>query len=122
PHILMDPGYALAMLYATLHSGPRQDLDLARAYAESAVELAETIEDPFALSFHQNGLALVELRSGRPEEALKLVTAGLELLKSEDRGQQHHAVLFANRARVLQSLGRLEEAQRDLDTAVSRDP
>lgn len=121
PVVLMSTAYSLAMLSTTFHRPERHDLARARSLMNEAIEIAEQLGDPLALSFQHNGLALVELRSGRPEAAFALVTKAIEIAET-GRGEQHRAVLYANRARVHQELGRLTDALADFDTAVALDP
>ncbi|MCE7010902.1 tetratricopeptide repeat protein [Kibdelosporangium philippinense] len=122
PATLMATNYSLAMLHTTFHARP--DLSRAHSLARKAVELADELSDPFARSFQRNGLALVELRFGRPEAALDLTTEALGILGTElpDSALEHHAIVHLNRARILQALGRLDEALQDFDAAVARDP
>lgn len=124
PRILLATNYSLAMLYTTFHEPARRDLERAEAFARKAVELADDQGGPFERSFQRNGLALVELRSGRPSAALDLATEAIRIIETElpDGARQHHAVLHLNRARVLETLGRLEEAQQAFDTAIACDP
>ena len=124
PDVLMATSYSLAVLYTTFHRPERRDLDLARTFAREAVALADQLENPFARSFQRNGLALVELRSGRPHDAFALVTKAIEIVETDlpERGQQHRAVLYANRARIHQGVGELEKALRDFDIALLLDP
>ncbi|MFC0111343.1 tetratricopeptide repeat protein [Kibdelosporangium aridum] len=124
PDTLMATNYSLAMLYAAFHEPARRDLQRAKAFAQKAVELADGLGHPFARSFQRNGLALVELRSGNADAALELTTECVRIMETElpDSAREHHAVLHINRARVLQTLGLLEEARQDFDTAIACDP
>lgn len=123
PRVHLSTSYSLAMLHCMFHV--EKDLPLARAYAQNALALSGTVEDAeergFLTSFHLNALALVEMRSGRLEEALRLVDSAMQALAG-DRYLQHRSVLFHNRSKVCQALGRLDEAKRDLDSAVDLDP
>ncbi len=124
PDTLMATNYSLAMLYTAFHEPARRDLERAKALAQKAVDLADGLGHPFARSFQRNGLALVELRSGNPDAALELTTECIRIMDTElpDGAREHYAVLHINRARVLQTLGRLKEAQQDFDTAIACDP
>jgi tetratricopeptide (TPR) repeat protein len=121
PQVHLSTSYSLSILHSMFHAERNQPL--AKAYAQNALALAGTIEveQGFLTSFHLNGLALVEMNSGRLEEAARLVTLALEALV-DDRYEQHRSVLFHNRAKVHQALGLLDEAKRDFDTAVESDP
>lgn len=124
PKLMLATNYSLAMLYAMLHETARRDLGRAKAYAQKAVELADEQGDPFARSFQRNALALIELRSGRPGTALDLTTEAVRIMETElpEGAKQHQAVVQVNRARVLQGLGRLEEALQGYDNAIACDP
>jgi tetratricopeptide (TPR) repeat protein len=129
PRAHMQASYARAMLY-TRHNR-REDLDHERAKGllNTAVAfsrlLFEGTERAFRLVFNRNGLALVEAHMGNLPEALRLVTEGLELLDAElELGEHrlHRSVLMHNRAQVLASMGRLDEARVAMDAVIAVDP
>ena len=124
PDVLMTTAYSLAMLYTTFHRPEHRDLGLARTLAREAIAVADQLGDPFARSFQRNGLALVELRSRHPHDAFMLVTQAIKIVETElpERAQQHRAVLYANRARVHQSVSEPDKALRDFDVAIRLDP
>lgn len=125
--IIMQASYALAMLY-TRHYQERNH-DLARKWMLQAIKYAKMIADPkdrsFQTVFNENGLALIELHQGNSEEALRLVTEGLERLDHElapDEHLLHRSVLMANRAQILGYQKRYEEAIEMMSIVIERDP
>jgi tetratricopeptide (TPR) repeat protein len=122
-------GYAMGLLYTRFHPQERRDNDLAKAYMTNVIAMAMLLPDAadrvFNTVFHQNGLALVEMRMGNLLESHRLVTEGLERLERElpaDRHRLHKSVLVHNRARVNVALGRLSDALADFTTVVELDP
>ncbi|MCZ4123561.1 tetratricopeptide repeat protein [Streptomyces sp. H39-S7] len=129
PVVHMVSSYALAMLYTRIHPEELLDPDLAKQYVNNSIAIAQQLPDPaeraFHTVFHQNGLALVELRRGHPETALRLVTEGLARLDRElEAGAHslHRSVLLHNRAQVNVALGRLDDALEDFDGVLALDP
>lgn len=129
PHVHMELAYSTAMLYARHYPEPRRDYQRARAWMNLSIAIASLAEDPKKRAFHtvfgHNGLALVEVRQKRPEEALRMLEEGMARLDRElDPGEHalHRAVLRYNRAQVLGQMGRLEESLRDYMTVVELDP
>lgn len=119
--------YGLAMLDARHQDPARRDLAAARQWINTAVAISTLLPDPyeraFKLGFDRNGLALVELREGRPEAALALVDSALDLARElGERHPVHRMVLRANRARLLAVLGRVKEALADYGAAIALDP
>ncbi|WP_101787374.1 tetratricopeptide repeat protein [Nonomuraea indica] len=119
--------YGLAMLDARHQDPARRDLAAARQWINTAVAVSTLLPDPyeraFKLGFDRNGLALVELREGRPEAALALVDSALDLARElGERHPVHRMVLRANRARLLAVLGRVKEALADYGAAIALDP
>ncbi len=121
--------YSTAMLLVRHHDPARRDLDAAMAWVNEAIAISRLLPDPavraFKLGFDLNGRALIEMRLGRPREALALVEEAIELA---DKGLApgahpiHRLVLRANRAHLLAALGRPGEALADLDAAIAADP
>ncbi|MEC3992669.1 ATP-binding protein [Actinacidiphila sp. DG2A-62] len=70
PVVHMVSAYAISMLYTRAHPQERLDTAVAREYVNNAIAIASQLADPEERAFHtvfqQNGLALVELREGRP--------------------------------------------------------
>lgn len=119
--------YGLAMLDARHQDPARRDLAAAREWINTAIAVSTLLPDPyeraFKLGFDRNGLALVELREGRPEAALALVDSALDLARElGERHPVHRMVLRANRARLLAVLGRVKEALADYGAAIALDP
>ncbi|MFG3442318.1 tetratricopeptide repeat protein [Nonomuraea sp. NPDC047897] len=119
--------YGLAMLDARHRDPARRDLAAAREWINTAIAISTLLPDPydraFKLGFDRNGLALVELREGRPKAALALVDSALDLARElGERHPVHRMVLRANRARLLAVLGRAKEALADYGAAIALDP
>lgn len=126
PIVHMKLAYETAMLYARHYDGDRRNPGLARAWVNQAIAIASWISDPkeraFYSVFYRNGLALVETRVGRVDEALQLLDEGIERLDRElglGERTMHRTGLRYNRAQVNSMSGRLEEALADY-TAVMR--
>ncbi|MGX7826024.1 tetratricopeptide repeat protein [Actinokineospora sp. 24-640] len=117
PAVHMKVAYGMAMLYARHHAPERHDYQVARGWLNLAIALASQLEDPkertYFTVFNGNGLALVAIRQGRPDEAIALLDEGMERLDRDlDPGERamHRAGLRYNRARLHTMLGRLDEA------------
>ncbi|GGS46638.1 tetratricopeptide repeat protein [Actinokineospora fastidiosa] len=117
PATHMKVAYGLAMLYARHHPTERHDYQVARAWLNLAIALAAGLEDPkdrtYFTVFNGNGLALVAIRQGRPDEAMRLLNDGMARMDRElDPGERamHRAGLRYNRARIHSMLGNLHEA------------
>ncbi|WP_345023534.1 tetratricopeptide repeat protein [Nonomuraea roseoviolacea] len=127
PAVHAAAAYGLAMLDARHPDPARRDLARAREWVNEAIAISTLLPDPFErafkLGFDRNGLALVELREGRPEAALALVESALELaVELGERHPLHRLVLHANRGRLLAALGRTKEALAEYTTAIALDP
>ncbi|WP_282695938.1 tetratricopeptide repeat protein [Streptomyces sp. CC208A] len=116
----MKLAYETGMLYARHYPPERRDEGLARAWVNQAIGIADLLPDPderaFFSVFNRNGLALVEVRAGRPDEALRLLDEGIERLDRElglGRRSWHRTGLRYNRAQVNAMSGRLAEALED---------
>jgi len=129
PVFHMHAAYATAMLY-TRHLAPeRRNLHVAKRWVQEAIAISQLLPDPkeraFRTVFHQNGLALIEVRLGRPFEAQRLVVEGLERLNRELEPGEHRlqrSVMLYNRAQVNNVLGKLDEALADFTTLIAQDP
>ncbi|GAA4903267.1 tetratricopeptide (TPR) repeat protein [Stackebrandtia albiflava] len=129
PAIHQQAAYATAMLYTRHHETDVRDDRLAKAWINQAIAFAALDPDPpsraFHSAFYRNGLALIELHLGDPQQALDLVEDGLRRLDTgldADRHRLHRSVLRYNRAQVLAGLGRVAEALTDYDTVIALDP
>ncbi|MEO3776553.1 tetratricopeptide repeat protein [Micromonospora sp. B11E3] len=129
PLIHMHAAYGTAMLFARHYGDQRRDSQRARRWLNQAVAIASLLPDPkeraFYSVFHRNGIALVETREGRPEEALRLLNEGIARLDQElEPGEQllHRTGLRYNRAQVYGMSGRLEEALADYSSVIEVDP
>ncbi|MEU9301964.1 tetratricopeptide repeat protein [Streptomyces sp. NPDC048269] len=116
----MKLAYEIGMLYARHYPEERRDERKARAWVNLAIAIADLLPDPkeraFYSVFNRNGLALVEVRAGRPDEALRLLDEGMERLDRElGLGERtwHRVGLRYNRAQVNGMSGRLEAALED---------
>lgn len=129
PEMQMHAAYGTAMLFARHHAEGRRDPVAARGWLNVAIALSGALPDEkdriFYEVFNRNGLALVEVRDGRPQEALRLVTEGIERLDRElDPEDQllHRTGLRYNRALVHVMLGDLPAALADYDHVIAIDP
>jgi tetratricopeptide (TPR) repeat protein len=131
PKIHLHAAYGRAMLYARFLPSERRDRLKAKSWINTAIALAGQLPDAqrraFMLSFHENGLALIETYLGEPQRALDLVDAGLARIEIEgaDPGTSlllHRSVLRYNRAQLLSRMGRLDEALIAYDEAIAADP
>ncbi|MGV9532483.1 tetratricopeptide repeat protein [Streptosporangium sandarakinum] len=129
PIVHMELAYSTAMLYARHYPEPRRDYQRARIWMNMSIAIASLVEDPKKRAFHSvfghNGLALVEVRQKRADEALRMLEDGMARLDRElEPGEHalHRAVLRYNRAQVLGMMGRLEESLSDYLAVVELDP
>ncbi|QMU77851.1 tetratricopeptide repeat protein [Streptacidiphilus sp. PB12-B1b] len=129
PRVHMHAAYATAMLYTRHLPEGQRDHRLALGWTNIAIAIASQLQggedQAFSTVFQQNGRALVEGHLGNAEEALALVTGGLERLDRElGEGEHglHRSVLRHNRAQVLKGLGRLDEARQDYEKVIALDP
>ncbi|MFD1536448.1 tetratricopeptide repeat protein [Nonomuraea guangzhouensis] len=121
--------YATAMLLVRHHDPGERDPEAAMAWINEAVALTSLLPDrrerAFHLGFDLNGKALIEVRRGNTEVALRLVQQAIELAERDlapGRHPVHKAVLRANRAQLTALLGDAEGALADLDAVVAADP
>ncbi|MCY0941813.1 tetratricopeptide repeat protein [Streptomyces antarcticus] len=124
----MSLAYETGMLYARHFPPELRDDRRARAYVNQAIAISDLLPDPkeraFYSVFNRNGLALVEVRAGRPDEALRLLDEGIERLDRElGIGERtwHRVGLRYNRAQVNGMSGRLEEALADYASIIDAD-
>lgn len=124
----MALAYETGMLYARHFPPELRDDRRARAYVNQAIAISDLLPDlkerAFYSVFNRNGLALVEVRAGRPDEALRLLDEGIERLDRElGIGERtwHRVGLRYNRAQVNGMSGRLEEALADYASIIDAD-
>lgn len=129
PEVHMHLAYATAMLWTRHFGDDKRDHGRARGWLNLSIALAGVLPDPadriFYSVFNRNGLALVEVRDGRTDEAVRLVTEGMERLDRElgpDEHALHRSGLRYNRAQVYGMVGRLEEAVADYTESLRTDP
>ncbi|QKW19302.1 tetratricopeptide repeat protein [Kitasatospora sp. NA04385] len=129
PDIHLQCAYGTAMLYTRFLTGERRDYRLARGWINTAIALAGQHPDPaeraFRTAFNRNGLALIEVREGRPEAALALLDAciaHLDEVLAPGSHALHRSVLVHNRAQVHAGLGRHEDAVADYSAVIAVDP
>lgn len=129
PSVHMQAAYGRAMLYTRFYDRPRQDQRQAKAWINTAIAISSLLPDAqqraFNLTFHENGLALIEMHLGDETEALRLVTAGLDRLAAElgpDEQTLHRSVLRYNRAQLLAKMRRLDDAIAEYTQAIQADP
>jgi tetratricopeptide (TPR) repeat protein len=124
----MSLAYETGMLYARHFPPERRDERRARAWVNQAIAISDLLPDPkeraFYSVFNRNGLALVEVRAGRPDEALRLLDEGIQRLDRElGIGERtwHRVGLRYNRAQVNGMSGRLEDALADYASIIDAD-
>ena len=129
PRAHMSLYYALGIVYTRIHEPEHKDHQRARAFMNTAIEIAKLLPEPADRAFHtvfmSNGKALVEMHLRDPHAALALVENGIALLDEElapGQHRLHRSVLHHNRSQLLAGVGRLDEAIADLDHVVSVDP
>jgi tetratricopeptide (TPR) repeat protein len=129
PWVRATTHYAIAMLFAR-HFGPaRRDINRAVALLNEALATTEQIADPRQRSYYRaflaNGMAFLEVRNGNVDGAMKSMEDDLRVLDgdlADLEDLQHRVVARNNRATLLSSLRRHEEALTDLDFVVEKDP
>ena len=129
PSVHLQAAYGRAMLYTRFYEPARRNHHKARAAINTAIAISSLLPEDeqrlFNLTFNENGLALIAMHLGDPEEALALITDGLRRLDTElGVGTQtlHRSVLRYNRAQLLARMGRTDEAVAEYDEAIAADP
>lgn len=129
PSVHLQAAYGRAMLYTRFYDRPRRDHRRAKAWINTAIAMSSLLPDnqqrAFNLTFHENGLALIEMHLGDEAEALRLVSTGLDRLAAElgpDEQTLHRSVLRYNRAQLLARMGRRDEAIAEYTQAIQADP
>ncbi|BFV60010.1 hypothetical protein KCMC57_up51140 [Kitasatospora sp. CMC57] len=129
PEIHLQCAYGTAMLYTRFLDDDQRDHRVARGWINTAIAFATRTPDPkeraFRTAFNRNGLALIEVREGRPEAALALLdecVARLDEILDPGEHALHRSVLVYNRAQVHGGLGRHEDAVADYTSVITVDP
>lgn len=128
PALRSHCAYAMAILNARFHPAERRDYGAARAWIEKAIAFTESLPDSEARAAHivflNNPLALVEMRTGHDEEALRLLSGGLQRLAREapSKYETESIILLRNRARIHVAMGRPERALDDYATLLRLEP
>jgi tetratricopeptide (TPR) repeat protein len=125
----MQAAYGRAMLFTRYFEPERRNLTLARAWINTALVIADGAPDAkrraYNLTFNENGLALIAMHLGDPEEALQLVDGGLKRMAAElsasEQGQ-HASVLRHNRTQLLARMGRTADAIEQYAAVIDADP
>jgi tetratricopeptide (TPR) repeat protein len=129
PSVHLQAAYGRAMLFTRFYDDDRLDHGRAKAWINTAIAISSLMEEgerrAFNLTFNENGLALIEMHLGDAEEALRLVTAGLDRLDAgsdPERHALHRSVLRYNRAQLLGRIGPPEAAVQEYDRVIESDP
>lgn len=129
PSVHLQAAYGRAMLLTRFYDPERLDHLRAKGWINTAIAISSLLPEAqrraFNVTFNENGLALIEMHLGDAQEALRLVTQGLERLDRElapDAQTLHRSVLRYNRAQLLAKLRRAEEAVREYTKAIDADP
>jgi len=128
PALLAHGAYAMAILNARLYAPERRNFDDAQLWLEKAVAFTDRAPASTArsvnIAFLKNTRALVEMRQGRPLEAIRLLSEGLEYLQAEapDRYEMESTLLLHNRARLHIALKDFSKAIEDFSTLLRHEP
>ncbi len=128
--LLSQSYYFMSMLYARIL--PKQDRDLDKAEECLVLSNDEIMQADlpkhkklFAISFNQNGVALIRHRQGHYQEAIELCEACINQLNAHfkpDEHRLHRSVLLFNLAQVYAVTGSSEKAIVYLSEAMEMDP
>jgi tetratricopeptide (TPR) repeat protein len=124
----MNDAYMMAMIYTRHLDAARIDQDLALAWVNTALALAQGAppeKHAFFTAFMSNARALVELHRGNIGGSLRLVNESIRIADEHlgaEEHQLHRTVLLNNRARVLLGLKDYDGALRAFDEVLERDP
>jgi tetratricopeptide (TPR) repeat protein len=129
PTVHLQSAYGRAMLYTRFYDRDRLDHQRAKAWVNTAIAIASLYPErerrAYNLTFQENGLALVEMHLGDLEQALRLVTEGLQRLEDElgpDKETLHRSVLRYNQAQLLTRLGPPDRALEAYGEVIEADP
>jgi tetratricopeptide (TPR) repeat protein len=125
----MGVSYLLAMLYTRFLPPEDHDEDVALAWVNNAIALADNHPDltrrPFVKAFMRNARALVELHRGNLKGALNLVDEAIRITEAElgpDEQLLHRSVLLYNQAQVHAALKDHGSSLAEYDELIRRDP
>ncbi|WUH92329.1 tetratricopeptide repeat protein [Streptomyces sp. NBC_00433] len=117
PYIGMACSYVQAVIQARLRPRGQRNLEKAREYMEHAIEYVDSApQGPWEIGsrifLDKNFRALLALRAGRTDEALRLETEGLADIRRlcPDRRQIESPVILQNLARVHMALNQADLA------------
>lgn len=119
--------YSLSMLQA--RHNPRALLDLESAEKNLTLAWKRLQEEPptpqteYESVFNRNGMALLLFRKKNFAEARAVLETGIATIQASGYAEKlHHTVLTSNLARVVKSMGDLQEAERLFREAIAMDP
>ncbi|MYW63415.1 tetratricopeptide repeat protein [Streptomyces sp. SID8379] len=129
PDVHMGTAYLMAMLYTRFLPKDDHDEDLALAWVNTAISIADVHPDPhkriLVRAFMRNARALVELHRGNVDGSLALVDEAMAITDADfgpDEQLLHRSVLLYNRAQVRGARGDHSGSLRDYDEVIRRDP
>jgi tetratricopeptide (TPR) repeat protein len=128
PALLAHAAYAMAILNARLYAPERRNYDEAKIWLDKGDAFTERVPPSAArsvnLAFLMNTRALVEMRQGRPLGAIRLLSDGLEFIKTKapERYEMESTILLYNRARVHIALKDFSKAIEDFSTLLRHEP
>ncbi|WP_406509798.1 tetratricopeptide repeat protein [Streptomyces sp. NBC_00212] len=125
----MGTSYLMAMLYTRFLPKGAHDEDLALAWVNTAIGIADVHPDPerrvLVRAFMRNARALVELHRGNVDGSLALVEEAIAITDADfgpDEQLLHRSVLLYNRAQVRGARGDHTASIADYDEVIRRDP
>jgi tetratricopeptide (TPR) repeat protein len=128
PALRSHCAYAMGILHARLYPPDKRDYGAARTWVNEAIALSALLppSDTKVVNdvFLQNTLALVEMRTGRHDRALELLSEGLVRLQTEapSKYEVESVILLHNRARIHVAMGHPELALEDYGTLLRHEP
>ncbi|MBO1332219.1 tetratricopeptide repeat protein [Streptomyces sp. VRA16 Mangrove soil] len=129
PDVHMGTAYLMAMLYTRFLPKDDHDEDLALAWVNTAISIADVHPEPrkriLVRAFMRNARALVELHRGDVDRSLALVDEAMAITDEEfgpDEQLLHRSVLLYNRAQVRGARHDHVDSLRDYDEVIGRDP
>lgn len=119
--------YSLAMLYARHHYKSLRDDTRAREYLDHGWDILNSIDDTeqvkYEKVFNRNGIALIYYRNDEEDKAIEVESNGIKILEELGfHGDLHQTVLISNLARVYESDGNFELAEKNFRLAIELDP